>query len=61
MTTKEQIKFWQKARKMIVKDYIGKEPCKELNINCPKCKARIFVAYIDWHLDLLEWRLENEN
>ena len=57
MTNKEEIKFWEKAKKLIQKGY-GKEVCEELHFDCASCKAQIAVGWINAHLNLLEWDLE---
>lgn len=54
-TTKdaEEIKEVKSLIKKIKKRY-GK-PCPDLNVECAACKATILIAYLNWHLDNLEY------
>jgi hypothetical protein len=58
MKIQEEIKFWTQARKLIVKGY-GK-PCKTLFMDCPGCRARITLSWIDAHIDLLKWAVKQD-
>ncbi len=58
MTTKEEIKFWKKAIKIIENGY-GTD-CKDFDLRCVECQSRYVVSWIDQHIDLLEWELKQK-
>ena len=62
MTTKEEIKFWEKAKSILIKGY-GKTPTPHkggISLSCAECKASIAVDVIRDHIDLLKWNLAQE-
>ena len=53
---KEIIKSIKLILKDIRKSAITKEHGHdEINIDCGKCKFRIFEGYLEWYKDLMEW------
>ena len=58
MNLKDEIKFWQKAKKILIKGY-GKTPNAHnggISLDCVECRASIAVSVIEDHIDLLEWK-----
>ena len=53
---KREIKFWRQAIKTIHKGY-GK-PCKEFVWGCSCCEANLAAAWMQKHIDLLNWSLD---
>jgi len=57
MTTKQEILFWQKAKKLARDGYV-KGYCSEINLDCKSCQARLTISWIDNHIALLKWSLK---
>lgn len=54
---KEEVAACKKLVKSLKKGY-GAD-CPELNIECGSCKAQILIAHLEWHIDNLEWFMED--
>ena len=52
MRTNDEIKFWQKAIKLIEDSY-GKG-CKDFDLRCVECQSRYVVSWIDQRIDFLK-------
>jgi hypothetical protein len=57
MTTRDEIKFWQKAKKIIRAGY-GK-PCRDFALGCAGCQANLAASWIEEHIALLKWELKS--
>lgn len=56
MTDQQEIVFWKKAKKLILDGYGNRHcPVKDTNLDCPQCRAVYAVAWINGHLNLLDW------
>jgi hypothetical protein len=58
MTNKDEIKFWQKAIKILEKGY-GKR-CKNFSTKCVQCWAGVAIGFLNDHIDTLKWAM-NQN
>ena len=52
MKNNKKIELVKKVIKIVKEDF-GDEPCKEINIKCANCQARILIAYLEDYLDYL--------
>ena len=61
MTEKAELIFWRKARKLILDGY-GPKHChpKDMLMDCAQCQSAFAVAWINSHIDLLEWGRKEE-
>lgn len=50
MTEENLIKTLKELKKELKKDF--GPYCKDMNMDCPSCKARILDAYLDWWLSI---------
>jgi len=57
MNDKEGLKLAKKYKKVLQEGF-GEEVCKELDFDCASCKAQIMIAFVNWHINLLEWAVE---
>lgn len=57
MNEKKELQLAKRYRKALQKGF-GKEVCKELDFDCASCKAQIMIGFVNWHINLLEWVLE---
>ena len=57
MKLKEEILFWQKAKKLILDGYGGRHCHKpiDMDFRCAQCMSGLMVSWIDSHLDLLAY------
>lgn len=59
MTIAEEIELFKKT-KLIIQAGYGNQVCKELHFGCAGCQAQMMIAWINQHLDLLEWSEKHE-
>lgn len=57
MKPADEIKFWQKARALILKGYGGRHCHKpiDMDFRCASCLSGFVDSWIDMHIDLLKW------
>ena len=60
MTEKKQLELAKKLRKEIQKDF-GTKLCKEINIECANCNGQMFIGYLEWYIDILEYPRKLKN
>ena len=54
MKTKDEVKFWKKALK-ILEDGYGK-PCKTFEWECCACRAGLVQSWIRGHIELITYK-----
>ncbi len=60
MKTSEEIRLWEKLKRIVAKDYIhSKHGIKEMDLNCPECEAAMLIGFINKRLDFLRWVKKN--
>ena len=57
MNDKKELQLAKELKRNIQKGF-GKQVCKELNFDCPSCKAQALIGHLNWYIDLLEWSIE---
>lgn len=38
-----------------IKQEFGTKVCKDINPDCPNCKAQLLLGYLNWYRDLLKY------
>lgn len=61
MTTAAEIKLLKQLKKILQKDIYPKHSIKEMDMECPECRAAIHVAFINQRLDHLEFFKKSVN